>query len=315
MINPTGKKLEKIIFKLFDDASQGVDRYNHNGSLWAIFTNEMKWVVEYTKDQTLWYNYSFFKDEMELVSLDCVEDKDLIKKWFESRFLGIPKVEDFCEPFFDQDQYVEDTIQNGVKQTELSKRDFFPKDILQNGVKETKSLQIHLKKSIKDTIQKGVRHTRKWCDDCGPRVEDTIQNGVRMTKSTIISQDSKVEDTIQNGVKETIGTLRRTCKWGVDDIIKNGVKETKTRYFLRNLKIEDTIQDKEKDTQLLPIEQSVYVENIIQNGVKHTEDGDWLDGDERFNNIIQNGVKETYDDCSNNIARVEGIVRIGEKIS
>ena len=203
MINPTGKKLEKIIFKLFDNASQGVDRYNHNGSLWAIFTNETKWVVEFAKNQTLWYNYNFFKDEMELIGLDCVEDKDLIKKWFESRFLGIPKVEDFCEPFFDQDQYVEDTIQNGVKhtapdastivyavedtiqkgvkQTELSKRDFFPKDILQNGVKETKSLQIHLKKSIKDTIQKGVR----------------------MTKSTIISQDSKVEDTIQNGVKET----------------------------------------------------------------------------------------------------------------
>ena len=203
MINPTGKKLEKIIFKLFDDASQGVDRYNHNGSLWVIFTNETKWVVEFAKNQTLWYNYNFFKDEMELIGLDCVEDKDLIKKWFESRFLGIPKVEDFCDPFFDQDQYVEyviqngvrhtapdastivyaveDTIQKGVKQTELSKRDFFPKDILQNGVKETKSLQIHLKKSIKDTIQKGVR----------------------MTKSTIISQDSKVEDTIQNGVKET----------------------------------------------------------------------------------------------------------------
>jgi hypothetical protein len=203
MINPTGKKLEKIIFKLFDDASQGVDRYNHNGSLWVIFTNETKWVVEFAKNQTLWYNYNFFKDEMELIGLDCVKNKDLIKKWFESRFLGIPKVEDFCEPFFDQDQYVEDTIQNGVKhtapdastivyavedtiqkgvkQTELSKRDFFPKDILQNGVKETKSLQIHLKKSIKDTIQKGVR----------------------MTKSTIISQDSKVEDTIQNGVKET----------------------------------------------------------------------------------------------------------------
>jgi hypothetical protein len=54
---------------------------------------------------------------------------------------------------------------------------------------------------------------------------------------------------------------------------------------------------------------------IIKNGVKHTEDGDWLDGDERFNNIIQNGVKETYNDCSNNIARVEGIVRIGEKIN
>jgi len=135
MKNPTGKKLEKIIFKLFDDASQGVDRYNHNGSLWVIFTNETKWVVEFTKDQTLWYNYNFFKDEMELIGLDCVENKDLIKKWFESRFLGIPKVEDFYEPFFDQDQYVQDTIQNGVKQTELSKRDFFPKDIIQNEVK------------------------------------------------------------------------------------------------------------------------------------------------------------------------------------
>jgi hypothetical protein len=61
-------------------------------------------------------------------------------------------------------------------------------------------------------------------------------------------QNNEVEDTIQNGVKETIGTLRRTAKWGVDD-------------------------------------------------------------------IIQNGVKETHDDCSNNIARVEGIVRIGEKLN
>jgi hypothetical protein len=107
------------------------------------------------------------------------------------------------------------------------------------------------------------------------------------------NREGRISNTVENGVKETIGTLRRTAKWGVDDIIKNGVK--------------------------------------------HIEDGDWLDGDERFNNIIQNGVKnlgavdydnlkgvediiqngvkETYDDCSNNIARVEGIIRIGEKIS
>ena len=139
MKNPTGKKLEKIIFKLFDDASQGVDRYNHNDSLWLIFTNEMKWVVEFTKDQTLWYNYNFFKDEMELIGLDCVEDKDLIKKWFESRFLGIPKVEDAFDPFFDQDQYVEDTIQNGVKHTEEGLRpdDSDVEDTIQNGVKQT----------------------------------------------------------------------------------------------------------------------------------------------------------------------------------
>ena len=72
MINPTGKKLEKLLFGMFDDAIQGVDRYNHNGSLWLIFTDEMRWVVEYTRSQTLWYNYYFFKQEMESMRLDCV---------------------------------------------------------------------------------------------------------------------------------------------------------------------------------------------------------------------------------------------------
>ena len=269
MINPTGKKLEKIIFKLFDDASQGVDRYNHNGSLWAIFTNEMKWVVEFTKDQTLWYNYGFFKDEMELIGLDCVKNTDLIQKWFESRFLGIPKVEDFCEPFFDQDQYVEDTIQNGVKLTELSKRDFFPKDIIQNGVKRT------LPESIADSFA----------------IKDTIQNGVRMTKSTIISQDSKVKDTIQNGVKHVEDGDWLDGDERFNDIIQSGVKKTDEAFYGQ-----------------------VYVEDIIQEGVKNlgAVDYDNLNGVE---DIIQNGVKETYDDCSNNIARVEGIIRIGEKIS
>ena len=292
MRNPTGKKLEKIIFKLFDDASQGVDRYNHNDSLWLIFTNEMKWVVEFTKDQTLWYNYNFFKDEMDLIGLNCVEDKDLIKKWFESRFLGIPKVEDAFDPFFDQDQYVEDTIQNGVKHTKtlwIFKRSLV-EDTIQNGVKHTEEGLRPDDSDVEDTIQNGVRHTAPDASTIVYAVEDTIQNGVKLTKSTIMSQDSKIEDTIQkgvkqtelskrdffpkdtiqNGVKETISTLRRTAKWGVDDIIQNGIKDTKSMCGKRG---------------------------------------------GRVGNTIQNGVKETHDDCSNNIARVEGIVRIGEKLN
>ena len=270
MINSTGKKLEKIIFKLFDDASQGVDRYNHNGSLWAIFTNEMKWVVEYTKDQTLWYNYRFFKDEMELVSLDCVENKDLIKKWFESRFLGIPKVEDSCEPFFNQDQYVEDTIQNGVKHTSDI---ILPRTI-----------------PVEDTIQNGVKHTFEDQLAGHHLVEDAIQNGVKHTTPDASTIVYAVEDTVQNGVKQTELSKR---DFFPKDIIQNGVKETKRPLLLRTKRVEDA----------------------IENGVKHTEDGDWLDCDERFNNIIQEGVKETHDDCSNNISRVEGIVRIGEKLN
>jgi phosphoribosylformylglycinamidine (FGAM) synthase PurS component len=292
MRNPTGKKLEKLIFGIFDDASQGVDRYNHNDSLWLIFTNEMRWVVEYTKDQTLWYNYNFFKEEMELIGLDCVEDKDLIKKWFESRFLGIPKVEDAFDPFFDQDQYVEDAIKNGVKDTRRTtiSQDQYVEDTIQNGVKDirrTRLINLSANQMVEDTIQNGVKHTMEESLLTPTSVEDTIQNGVKHTKSTIMSQDSNVEDTIQNGVKETTPSG-----------------------YLGSIEMKGKVVH-----QIESPKQNNEVEDTIQNGVRHTEDGDWLDGDERFEDIIQEGVKETNQDCSDNIARVEGIIRIGEKIS
>jgi len=85
----------------------------------------------------------------------------------------------------------------------------------------------------------------KWVED---NIINGSKNGVNHITSYPFNKTRLIEDAIQNGVKETIGTLRRTAKWGVDD-------------------------------------------------------------------IIQNGVKETHDDCSNNIARVEGIVRIGEKLN
>jgi hypothetical protein len=55
------------------------------------------------------------------------------------------------------------------------------------------------------------------------------------------------------------------------------------------------------------------VDDIIQNGVKHTEDGDWLDGDERFINIIQNGVKETHEDTYHHKGRIGGVIKNGVK--
>ena len=249
MRNPTGKKLEKIIFKLFDDASQGVDRYNHNDSLWLIFTNEMKWVVEFTKDQTLWYNYNFFKDEMELIGLDCVEDKDLIKKWFESRFLGIPKVEDAFDPFFDQDQYVEDTIQNGVKHTEEGLR---PDD-----------------SDVEDTIQNGVKHTQQYRTRCMMRVEDTIQNGVKDAYVVEGQRQLPVKDTIQNGVKHTNAAYTLSIL-DVEDTIQNGVKQTELSK--RDFFPKDIIKNGIKDTKSMCGKRGGRVDNTIQNGVKETHD-------------------------------------------
>jgi hypothetical protein len=184
MKNPSGNKLEKLVFGMFDQMIEGADKYvTKQGSTWLIFTEDKRWVIEFTNDKTLWFNYNLFQNELELIGKDCTEERDLIKKWFELRFLNTPK----------------------------------------------------------------VKNTDKWADDCLPRVVDTIQNGV----------------------KETIGTLRRT-KLGVDDIIQKGVRMTKSTIISQDFKVEDT---------------------------------------------IQNGVKETHDDCSNNIARVEGIVRIGEKLN
>ena len=283
MKNPTGKKLEKIIFKLFDDASQGVDKYNHNGSLWVIFTNEMRWVVEFTKNQTLWYNYNFFKGEMDLIGLDCVEDKDLIQKWFESRFLDINPVED--------------TIQNGVKDISsvLYKELLSVEDTIQNGVKDTRRsrlINLAATQMVEDTIQNGVKHTRNLCVNRVIFVEDAIQKGVKNTRKGNPYFQESVEDTIQNGVKQTELSKR---DFFPKDIIQDG------------LKINGTYVGGKR--------QKENVENIIKNGVKHIEDGDWLDGDERIEGIIQEGVKETNQDCSDNIARVEGIIRIGEKLN
>jgi len=160
MINPTGKKLEKLLFGIFDEAIQGVDKYNHNGSMWLIFTDYKKWVVEYTKEQTLWYNYYFFKQEMNIVGLDCVENKDLIQKWFEYRFLN----------------------KNGVKQTKRSyesSRKQRTKDTIQNGVKDMKESHFYRKSRITDATQNGVKHILD--DDIVDykKPEDTIQNGVK----------------------------------------------------------------------------------------------------------------------------------------
>ena len=280
MINPTGKKLEKLLFGMFDDAIQGIDRYNHNGSLWLIFTDEMRWVVEYTKSQTLWYNYYFFTNEMEMVGLDCVEDKDLIQKWFELRFLNINPVEHTRSESFHFNRQVEDTIQNGVKHTNVLSYQTSTRveDTIQNGVKHTeKSLQIDGSCVIEDTVQNGVKNTYSdkipheydWSDQFTEEIEDTIQNGVKEIYEITYQFIERVEDTIKSGVKETCKS-ESTKSISLRRAIQNGVKETFDQWN----------------------ENRPSVKDVIQNGVKHCEDGDWLDGDKRFEDIIQNGEKK-----------------------
>ena len=243
MVNPTGKKLEKLLFGIFDEAIQGVDTYNHNGSMWLIFTDKMKWVVEYTKSQTLWYNYYFFKNEMEIIGLDCVENKDLIQKWFESRFLNMGEVK-MIDDYIGQDtEQVENTIQNGVKHTidTTYHRNNLVEDTIQNGVKDTRKGYGNRQTELEDTLDNGVKHTTPVFGIHDVSVENTLQNGVKVTRRFGLGNEDEIEDAIQNGIKHT--ARNNACAdWEIKDVIENGVKRTSGNKIPGLCEIEDTIE-------------------------------------------------------------------------
>ena len=107
--------MEKIVKKLIDNALEGVDVYYYNGNIWFIFTETKEWVLELKKTGNLWYNYYFFNNLFSYLSMDVVENQKHITK------------------------YVEDTLQNGVKNTLSTTylKEWRVEDTLQNGVKNT----------------------------------------------------------------------------------------------------------------------------------------------------------------------------------
>jgi len=104
---------KKILFKLIDKKVEGADLYEHEGSLWLIFTDDKEWVIKLNKEGSLLYNYDFFNSVFKYLSLDVVENQRYITEW------------------------VEDTIQNGVKYTSQRVSWWFVKveDTIQNGKK------------------------------------------------------------------------------------------------------------------------------------------------------------------------------------
>jgi predicted peroxiredoxin len=203
--------MENFINKFIEQNVKGVDTYQHNGSTWLIFTDDKKWVIELTEDKTLWYNYSFFKSIFDFFSMDVVENQHYITKW------------------------VEDIIINGLKKT--LNTEYMPKvmveDTIQNGVKETHSgCDLLINDYIEDAIQNGVRHTISKDQPLTTFVEDTIQNGVKETVGTLRRTLLGVDDIIQKGVKETNPVdVMKFFNNKMEDTLENGVKETNSTNF------------------------------------------------------------------------------------
>jgi len=129
--------MDNLIYKFINQSVRNVDTYQHNGSTWLIFTNDKKWVIELTKDKTLWYNYSFFNSIFEFFSMDVLENQHYITKWVEDVIKN--GVKDIESSKYQSNREVEDTIQNGVKRTvpESIADSFAIEDTIQNGVKLT----------------------------------------------------------------------------------------------------------------------------------------------------------------------------------
>ena len=134
-VNFKEDKLKYLVFKLINRAVEGADLYEYEGSIWLIFTNKMRWVIELTKEGTLWYNYSFFESIFKYISLDVIGNQHYITEW------------------------AEDTIQNGVRHTDSLgwRRIKRVEDTIQNGVRHTKGIIKATTNTVRHATENGTK--------------------------------------------------------------------------------------------------------------------------------------------------------------
>ena len=217
-------KMKRAINQLIEKELKGVDIYSHNGSMWFIFTEERRWVFEYTKENILWYNYSLFHSVFNFVSLDVTENTKYITDWFTKNILVKPILTSGNK--FVWDEGVVNIIENSIKETEGVVGSNIPivERVLENGVKNTWTSGDNFE-DVEDTIQNGVKQTLSESIADSFAIEDTIQNGVKHTYQGQAKMLIIVEDTIQNGVKHTEYGDWLDGDERIGDITQNGVKQ------------------------------------------------------------------------------------------
>ena len=150
-----------MFHKIMEFKLKGADTYYNHGSTWIILTDKKQWVIELTKDGTLWYNYYFFQSI--LIGLmgfeDTVKNENYITEWVENFIQNGVKYTK--KVVVRQLAFVDDTIQNGVKETFLVEgtRIGIVENTIQNGIKETKQEEHHRLREVVQTVKNGVKET------------------------------------------------------------------------------------------------------------------------------------------------------------
>jgi len=219
--------MEKLIHKFINQNIKGVDTYQHNGSMWLIFTDSKKWVIELTEDKTLWYNYTFFKSIFDFFSIDVVENQSYITKWVEETIINGLK-ETLNTEYMPQ-VMVENTIQNGVKETNhVDVMKFFNnkmEDTIQNGVKETNSTNFPNGNCgyINEILRNGIKEIQPLPAQEGNRDWGNYYHGKEDRTKPF---NEYLNETIKFGVKRTKG-----MDWGTNNdmilthVIENGLNK------------------------------------------------------------------------------------------
>jgi hypothetical protein len=334
--------MEKIINKLINDFTEGVDTYTHNGSTWLIFTESKQWVIELTDGKTLWYNYNFFKGIFSYTSMDVVDNQQYITKWVEDNIIN--KVEHTSQSLPRKCSSVDDIIQDGVRRTDnwLGRDISVVEDTIQNGIKETIECNWNIPKYvINEVVNDGVKDTQSNPYENKSWIEGVIKNGVRKTLWIATERESLVETTINNGVKETNPVdVMKFFDNKMEDALQNGVKETKQKknaYLVldtsgRELILEShlVIRDGVKETNYDTDNYTDDVNEVIREGVRTSHPRQYV-GEKMIDKgviethreiceykntvdyIIQTGVKEIHEDVYHHKGRIDGVIKNGVK--
>lgn len=277
--------IKKLINEQFNNEIEGADIYHHDGSMWIIFTEQRRWVIEFTKTKTLWYNYKHFDDIFRLFGMTCTEESDRIKEWFEDKFIFNEGIKEIDDSKLDRPFFVEDVIDNGVKDIDKSHSNYrlCVDNTIQNGVKNTQSFDGEALKLVDKIIDDGVKHT-EWNGSDLPtdKVEETIQNGVKCVMDSKWTDFNQINDTIQNGVNET--KLGESLKLYVDETIDKGVKEMYSLSEDLEQEIDYAIYEGVKNT--LSAEYNEDLDEAIKKGVKYM-----MSGSEFKNNQVEDIIK------------------------
>jgi len=109
--------MKKIIDKLINSSISGVDVYRYKNATWLIFTDEVRWVLEFTDNGTLWYNYSFFNNVFKYVSMDLGQQTEkYIIGWANEYFFKVSALRSIANnPDKDRCE-TEKVLENGIKE-------------------------------------------------------------------------------------------------------------------------------------------------------------------------------------------------------